>query len=862
MIDESALCAGLQKLLATTEADIRARIEEEPALKQAIEARHKAAAEAGRTAPGAWLAFRDEAVTQAAVHWLLGCVFVRFLEDNDLVDEVWISGPKTTERDRLNEALDRRSLWYQQNQHGNDADFLLDVFARTAELPGMSGLFDRTHNPLWSLEPTGPQAMAILQFFQARDEATSELRYDFTDPDWNTRFLGDLYENLSEFARKRYALCQTPGFVADFILDRTLNPALDAFGLERTRLIDPTCGSGHFLLAAFDRLFAMWVDREPNENVRVLAQRALDAVYGVDLNPFAVEIAEFRLLVAALRACGSKRLREAPNFTFQLAAGDSLLHGRLLGRERGIQYPMGHDPASHFFTAENSDALERILGQRYEAVVGNPPYINVEDAVLRKTYRDRYGSCHGKYQLSVPFVERLFNLTTTEPPGFVGFIVANGFMKREFGRVLVEDYLPRWDLTHFVDTSGAFIPGHATATAILLGRQRPPMSEIVRAVRGIRAEKREPKDPALAPVWTAIAAQVDQPESTSNWVSVTDVPRAGFSKHPWSVGGGGAAELRDQVEEARSSTLKKAGYDIGIQVVTLEDEIFFRPPHALKRCGVTELKSFGSGEDLRDWMATSEFAALFPYDSTGEPALSLPTRRHLWPWRTGMSRRIFFGQTQVSRSLHWWEYGAVMWKRVGIACVAYGEIATHNHFVFDRGGRVFKQTAPVIRLSEKTNEEDHIGLIGLLNSSTGGFWLKQVCYSKGTGGNGRGLATESWEQGYCFNGTNVEEFPIPIRRPLKFALSVQSEVNSRALLLPHRRLDADLPTYALLADARTRAAAHLGRMIAFQEELDWQVYHLYGLLDEDLSLRPEEVPPLKLGERHFEIVMARQIAAG
>src|ERR1019366_8126446 len=178
--------------------------------------------------------------------------------------------------------------------------------------------------------------MAILQFFQGRDEATSELRHDFTDPDWNTRFLGDLYQNLSEFARKRYALCQTPEFVVDFILDRTLTPALDVFGLELTRLIDPTCGSGHFLLAAFDRLFAKWVDREQNGNPRVLAQRALDAVYGVDLNPFAAEIGEFRLLIAALRACGIKRLKDAPDFRFQIATGDSLLHGRLLGRERAI----------------------------------------------------------------------------------------------------------------------------------------------------------------------------------------------------------------------------------------------------------------------------------------------------------------------------------------------------------------------------------------------------------------------------------------------------------------------------------------------------------------------------------------------
>jgi len=104
--------------------------------------------------------------------------------------------------------------------------------------------------------------MQILRFFRQREEETGGLAHDFTDPQLGTRFLGDLYQNLSKAARERYALCQTPGFVVDFILDRTLTPALDVFGLEATRLIDPTCGSGHFLLASFDRLYRKWQDRE------------------------------------------------------------------------------------------------------------------------------------------------------------------------------------------------------------------------------------------------------------------------------------------------------------------------------------------------------------------------------------------------------------------------------------------------------------------------------------------------------------------------------------------------------------------------------------------------------------------------
>ncbi|KJE22119.1 hypothetical protein FF36_03551 [Frankia torreyi] len=51
-------------------------------------------------------------------------------------------------------------------------------------------------------------------------------------------------------------------------------------------------------------------------------------------------------------------------------------------------------------------------------------------------------------------------------------------------------------------------------------------------------------------------------------------------------------------------------------------------------------------------------------------------------------------------------------------------------------------------------------------------------------------------------------------------------------------------------------------MIALQEELDWQVYRLYDLLADELTAPAEVVPELKLGERAFEIVLARRIAAG
>ena len=149
----------------------------------------------------------------------------------------------------------------------------------------------------------------LLDFWRDRAD-DGELVHDLTDASLSTRFLGDLYQDLSEHAKDTYALLQTPVFVEEFILDRTLEPALKERPLEGFRLIDPTCGSGHFLLGAFDRLLDRWHGTPPAWSVQARVQAALDAIHGVDLNPFAVAIARFRLTVAALQACGLTSLED------------------------------------------------------------------------------------------------------------------------------------------------------------------------------------------------------------------------------------------------------------------------------------------------------------------------------------------------------------------------------------------------------------------------------------------------------------------------------------------------------------------------------------------------------------------------
>jgi hypothetical protein len=509
MINAPQLLKDLQRQLKHLEDDLREHVGAVAGIDAGLREQHQAAREAQRTGD-AYEVWRDAFLTQAAVAWILGCVFVRFLEDNALIDSPLLSGPG--ERRRL--ALDRHELYFRHpdRRAHSDRDYLLHCFDQVRAHPAAAELFDPRHNPLWAVGPSGDGATRLLGFWQRLEPDTGALAHDFTDPEWGTRFLGDLYQDLSEAARNRYALLQTPEFVEEFILDRTLTPAIGEFGFQEVRLIDPTCGSGHFLLGAFRRLFELWVAHEPGTNPRALAQRALDQVFGVDLNPYAVAIARFRLLIAALKASGvhSIRREEAPAFHVNVAAGDSLIHGRRfdqLDLGSGADQLAGRAGIGHAFLAEDLEALNRILGQRYHAVVGNPPYITVKDKALNQLYRDRYRTCHRQYSLWVPFTERFFQLAVENihhegtkdtkgidggagsGAGFVGMITANSFMKREFGKKLIEEFFPRVDLTHVIDTSGAYIPGHGTPTVILFGRDRSPVGETVRTVMGIKGSR-------------------------------------------------------------------------------------------------------------------------------------------------------------------------------------------------------------------------------------------------------------------------------------------------------------------------------------------------------------------------------------
>ena len=877
-IDSKTLVTELRPLLVDLTEDLLER-SKDGNVRAGLESAYRRERTAKRTAD-TFDVWRRNRCTQVAAAWVLSVVFVRTLEDRGFIERRRIAGIGAEDsQDQLVGIAPFLSA----------RDYLLVVFEELSHLPGAEAVFDARHNPVWIFGPSAKAAERLIEFFRQRDEE-GELRFRFEGDD--TRFLGDLYQDLSEDVRKRYALLQTPYFIESFILDETLTPAIATFGLQEVKLIDPTCGSGHFLLGAFRRLFDAWREAEPATDHRVLAQRALSQVHGVDLNPYAVAIARFRLTLAFLEAAELTLLADAPSLPFNLTVADSLLHG-VSGQEMLLSAGLGlEDRAAwgdELFALEDEGEALRILGERYHAVVGNPPYITVKDAALRDAYRPLYQACYRSYSLVTPFLERMFGLGVDG--GYLGVIAGNAFMKREFGKKLIEEVLPRFDLTHVVDTSGAYIPGHGTPTVLLFGRrQRPPDSPVL-AVLGKRGEPTTPEDPADGEVWSSIRDHHGEVGFENDYVSVAEVKRERFANHPWSLGGGGTADLKALLEMRSANRLGEFVESIGFACITKQDDVFSQPHSVLERRRLEEdhIRPFGVGEDVRDWSHTPQEWVIFPYDETIQVVDSklIPEAvKFMWPYRAVLyDRKVFGGKNYREAGKKWFEYGQIPADRFRTPLsIAFAFVATHNHFVLDRGGKVFKQSAPIIKLPEDATEEDHLALLGYLNSSTACFWMKQVMMNKAGSGIGRGIQDELWESRFEFDGTKLGTVPLFQFDDIWRISRAMDELTSRRRALEPRKTIRDFKGQGALflgeaLDIAKNEDRHLlARMVSLQEELDWMIYEAFGLLSEEdlrihrqaqgeafpglpnqLSTNPVDVRKQGLwpGHRPFEVVLAR-----
>jgi hypothetical protein len=361
---------------------------------------------------------------------------------------------------------------------------------------------------------------------------------------------------------------------------------------------------------------------------------------------------------------------------------------------------------------------------------------------------------------------------------------------------------------------------------------------------------------------------------------------------PWNIDASGESTENIITEKATTNLRSLLSEDIGFMFVMGRNEIFVHSDGAVRRFGLRSkfLKPLIVGEDVRNWELRGTELALFPYEAETIKIVKFakddPEMRFFAKFEQELSDRPTFSGSFVEAGRLSYEYHQLPVDRAkNQRSITFTEIATHAHFVFDPDGKAFNQKAPLLKLSFRASDSDHILLCSLLNSSAALFWLKQRCFSKRESEEG---ASDTY---FEFAGGKIEQLPVPDA----IAVALQDTSNSLAesstqvsracwehgqalsplalkklferageayyewnaalpgYVAPHAEIAAGFADTKELRSAFARAMELRERlrseMIALQEEMDWLVYEAYGLA-KDIKWQSEP-PPLLREQRPF-----------
>ena len=245
-------------------------------------------------------------------------------------------------------------------------------------------------------------------------------RYDFSIIESDV--LGNIYEQYlgnilkstpkraklleSKTHRREQGIYYTPSYIVDYIVKNTVGEFIKTHTpeeIKKVRILDPACGSGSFLIRAYKELEDYWKQNSD------FAQTTLDSeeiyskkveilknnIFGVDLDPKAVEIAQLNLLLQI-----SERKQRLPILPNNIKIGNSLID----------------DPSISNRAFKWEEEFPEIMKEGgFDILIGNPPYINIKlltknDSGEKMYYQKNFISAVGNYDSYVLFVEKGISL--------------------------------------------------------------------------------------------------------------------------------------------------------------------------------------------------------------------------------------------------------------------------------------------------------------------------------------------------------------------------------------------------------------------------------------------------------------------
>ncbi len=306
------------------------------------------------------------------------------------------------------------------------------------------------------------------------------VHYDFSAIDADV--LGNIYEqylghilkktakraSLTEGKahRKEQGIYYTPTYVVDYIVKNTIGElAKDKkFDLKNIKVLDPACGSGSFLMKAFDYLVTL--DKKKNGEI---SQTKLDLtgasasygrkveilkenIFGVDLDPKAVEIAQLNLLLKT-----AEKKHRLPTLQENIKVGNSLIDDPAVASDRAFKW--------------ENEFKDVMKNGGFDVVIGNPPYVNNRNLSKREKlfFENNYKTAYQQYDLYVLFYELALRLV--KEGGYIGLITPNKFAITNYGLPLRRLFL-NYTILKVVDVSQLSVFGNVSTYPYIIILQK------------------------------------------------------------------------------------------------------------------------------------------------------------------------------------------------------------------------------------------------------------------------------------------------------------------------------------------------------------------------------------------------------
>jgi len=448
--------------------------------------------------------------------------------------------------------------------------------------------------------------------------------------------------------------------------------------LKNLRILDPACGSGAFLIETFDQLHALYeISNARLEELR--GHRSLfdpdrqilqHNLYGVDLNPEAIEICQLSLWIKT--ATYGEALTSLDH---SIREGNSVVS----------------DPAVHPKAFDWQAAFPEVFAQGgFDVVVGNPPYVRQELLTPFKPWLEKnYESYHGKADLYVYFYE--LGLRVLKPGGLLSYIVTNKWMKAGYGEPLRRFFSEKSWIKSVVDFGHAKqIFEEADVFPCIIVAEKPIIAEKLKTARLCTIPREQLRIDDLS-------AQIEK-EGTA-----IDVSQLGAES--WQLEPDQVVRLMDKIRSNRQ-TLNDfvgapprrgtmTGFNEGFLLSAAQySKIVSGDPHS-----ASIIHPYFRGQDIDRWQTENSQQWMIVMKSSSD---------HEWPWshagtNTAEAETIFqqtfpgiYGhmkpfelqlRNRKNQVKHWWELGSCgFWDEFKKPKIIYQEIQFHPSYSLDADG--------------------------------------------------------------------------------------------------------------------------------------------------------------------------------